>query len=106
MKRHMNCWFAAMWFWVQSWGLHYAWIRRSHAFKGMFVHFGFAERMGWRYLKIIEYIPPHNQRWTKKDMVFSFEGTYRVWHLRLYAVRRFASREQAMADKYWAADTR
>ena len=63
-------------------------------------HFGIAERAGWRTLRIIEYVPPKRALWTRRNCLVLFEGHYRVWHVRVAAVRRWATREQALADHY------
>ena len=73
---------------------------RSHAFHGLIPHFGIAERASWRTLRIIEYVPPKRALWTRRNCLVLFEGHYRVWHVRVAAVRRWATREQALADHY------
>lgn len=79
----------------------YVWVRRSHSFFGLIPHFGIAERAGWRYIKIIEYVPPKRDLWTSRNVLVCFEGHYRVWHVRVESVRRLATREQALADFYF-----
>lgn len=98
--RLANCWLVAMWFWFVGHCRQYAWVRRSHAFHGLIPHFGIAERAGWRTLRIIEYVPPKRALWTRRNCLVLFEGHYRVWHVRVAAVRRWATREQALADHY------
>ena len=101
MARRFNCWLIAMWFWLHTHGRQYAWIRRSHSFGGIIPHFGYAEAHGWRHIKVIEYVPPKNRRWRRGgDWVLVFPGHYRVTHLRVMAVRQWATREQAEADFY------
>jgi len=95
-----NCWLVAMWLWFMSHCRSYAWITRSHSFRGLIPHFGTAERAGWRYLRIIEYVPPKHDLWTPKNWLLLFDGTYRVWHVRVVSVRRWATKEQALADFY------
>lgn len=34
-------------------------------------------------------------------MLIMFNGSYRVWHVRIASVRRWATKEQAMADFYF-----
>lgn len=96
----LNCWIVAMWLWLLSHGRRYLWVIRSHSFRGLIPHFGVAERCGWRYLRAIEYIPPKSKLWTSKNVLIAFDGSYRVWHFRVEAVRRFATKEQALMDFY------
>lgn len=75
-------------------------VRRSHAFRGLIPHFGHAEPDGWRRIRVVEYIPPHNRRWRRGgDWVCVFPGYYRVTHLRVMSMRRWATIEQADADR-------
>jgi len=99
--RLANCWIVAMWIWLAGHCRNYAWIRRSHSFHGLIPHFGTAERAGWRYLRIIEYIPPKRDLWSRRNLLVLFDGHYRVWHVRVTSVRRWATREQALADLYF-----
>ncbi len=99
--RIANCWIVAMWLWAASEMKSYAWIRRSYAFLRAIPHFGVAEAIGWRYLRTIEFIPPKRRLWTRKNWLLCFEGSYRVCHFRLVAVRRWATKEEALADLYW-----
>ena len=85
-----------MWIWAVGHCRQYAWIRRSHAFRGLVPHFGYAEQGGWRYLKVVEYVPPKRKLWTKDNLLIGFRGTYRVWHFRLVAVERYATKTAAM----------
>ena len=34
-------------------------------------------------------------------MLVAFDGSYRVWHMKVMSVRRFATKEQALADYYF-----
>lgn len=98
----LNCWIVAMWFWAQSRARDYAWIRRSHAFSGLIPHFGYGKATGWRQIKIIEYIPPKRRRWRRGgDWVLFFPGHYRVIQLRVMAIRKWETKEQATADYYF-----
>lgn len=54
-------------------------------------------------MRAIEYIPPKRDLWTRRNKLILFDGTYRVWHFRVAAVRRWATKEQALADIYWGA---
>ena len=81
----LNCWLVAMWLWIQFRGHGWAGVRRSHAFKGMIPHFGYAERTGFRRYRSIEYIPPKSKLWS--------------------AVHTWATKEQALADYYFHGDT-
>lgn len=103
MARHvmLNCWVAAMWLWLQYHGKSYAWVRRSHAFWGLIPHFGVAERMGFRRFRSIEYRPPKGRLWSADDWGLIFSGHYVVVHYRVLAVRRWATKEQALADHYF-----
>lgn len=101
MSRPMlNCWLVAMWIWGVGHCRQYAWVRRSHSFRGLIPHFGFAERAGWRYMRTVEYVPPSRRRWTRRDCVILFDGHYVVRHFRLLSIRRWATKEQALADLY------
>lgn len=101
-KRAMlNCWLVAVWLWLLSYGKTYIWLRRSHAFFGLIPHFGHAERMGLRKFRSIEYCPPKGKRWSKDDFVIAFAGHYVVVHYKVMAVRRWATKEQALADIYF-----
>lgn len=87
-----------MWFWGVGHFRQYVWVRRSHSFNGWIPHFGWAGPAGLRYLRVIEYVPPKRDLWTPKNWLFMFEGHYRVWHLEVKAVGRWATKEQAMSD--------
>jgi len=99
-----NCWLVAMWLWVAGLCRQYAWVRRSRSFRGAIPHFGIAEARGWRHVRVIEFIPPKNALWTPRNWLLMFEGHYRVTHLRVMSVRRYATREEALADTYWRLD--
>lgn len=100
LRRMSNCWLVAMSLWLASRGREYSIVRRSRHFSGLLPHFLYGSRAGWRYIKVIEYIPPKNQRW-RHDFVLCFPGSYRVWHFRVESVRRWATKEQALADFYF-----
>lgn len=97
----LNCWLVAMWFWAVGHCRQYAWIRRSHSLRGYIPHFGYAERTGWRWMRTVEYVPPKGRRWTRDDFVIAFNGHYIVRHYRLMSIRRWATKEQAIADVYF-----
>ena len=101
MVKRLNCWVVAMWLWLSYHGHTYAWIRRSHAFWGLIPHFGHAERLGFRMFRSIEYRPPKGRRWTTDDFVLAFNGHYLVVHYKVVSVRRWATKEQALADHYF-----
>jgi len=100
MALRLNCWIAAMWLWIMGHAKQYAWVRRSHAFGGLIPHFGYGDRYGLRRFRSIEYRPPKNRRWTEADRVIVFEGEWLVCHYKLVAVRRWPTKEMAMAD-FW-----
>lgn len=99
-KVMLNCWLVAMWLWLECHGKSYVWIRRSHDFAGLIPHFGHSERVGFRRFRSIEYRPPKGLRWSLDDLVIVFRGHYVVAHYQLVSVRRWASKEQALADHY------
>ncbi len=103
MRAKLNCWIVAMWLWAATRFRQYAWVSRSHSLKGWLPHFGYAERRRWRNMMVIEYIPPRRRLWSLSDLGCVFSGHYRVWHFRVLAVRRFSTKEQAMADRYSGA---
>lgn len=96
----LNCWVVAMWLWLQTFGRQYVWLRRSHAFAGLIPHFGYSERTGLRRFRSIEYRPPKGRRWSPDDFVIAFAGHYVVVHYEVVSVRRWATKEQALADIY------
>lgn len=97
----LNCWVVAMWFWLHTFGKEYAWLRRSHAFRGLLPHFGYSERVGLRRFRSIEYRPPKGRQWSADDMIIVFLGHYVVVHHEIVAIRRWATQEQALADFYF-----
>lgn len=99
MRKMSNCLLVAALLWLSSRCREYAIMRRSRAFFGLIPHFLYGARSGWRYVRVIEYIPPKNMRW-RSDYVILYPGTYRVLHLRVQAIRRWATKEQALADYY------
>ena len=54
-----------------------------------------------RCFRSIEYRPPKGRRWSQDDFVLAFAGHYVVVHHEIVAVRRWATKEQAIADKYF-----
>ena len=101
-KRTMlNCWFVAMWLWLHTFGRQYVWMRRAHSFRGLLPHFGYSERTGLRRFRSIEYRPPKGRLCSKDDLAIVFFGHYVVTHYQIVSVRRWATREQALADHYF-----
>ena len=100
-RARLNCWIVAMWLWLGAHGKTYIWLRRAHVFRGLIPHFGHSERLGLRYFRSIEYRPPKGKRWTKDDFVIAFSGHYVVVHYRILSVRRWTTKEQAVADHYF-----
>lgn len=89
-----------MWLWLASFGRksrRYAWIRWSYAFRGFIPHFGVAEGVRWKTLSVVEYIPPKADCGTWRNLVILFRGRYRVWRFRIEAVKRFDTRQEALA---------
>ena len=70
-------------------------ITRNHS------HFGTVDRTGFRSFRSIEYVPPKNRLWSRKDKGLFFYGHYVVEHYRLVAVRKWETKEQAIADRYF-----
>ncbi|MBP6070698.1 MAG: hypothetical protein KA507_02935 [Candidatus Accumulibacter sp.] len=101
----LNCWLVAMWLWIQFRGHGWAGVRRSHSFKGLIPHFGYAERTGFRRYRSIEYIPPKSRLWTSEDMALIFSGRYVVVHYKAIAVHTWVTKEQALADYYFHGDS-
>lgn len=97
----LNCWLVAMWLWLHSFGRQYVWIRRSHTFLGLLPHFGYTERLGLRRFRTVEYRPPKGRLWSEDDLAIVFAGHYVVIHHEIVAVRRWATKEQALADIYF-----
>ena len=87
-----------MWIWAAGMFRHYAWVTRSHSFKGMIPHFGAARPSRWKTLKVVEYIPPKRDLWTPRNKLLLFAGTYRVWHFRISRVTRHATHRAAMKE--------
>lgn len=99
MAAKLNCWLVAMWFWIGSFGHQYAWIRRSHSFRQLIPHFGYTEQTGFRSFRSIEYSPPKGKLWTREDFGICFEGEYIVTYFKLVTVKRFKTKEQAIAAR-------
>lgn len=96
----LNCWLVAMWLWIQSRGRSVVWVLRSRHSFGLLPHFGIGERLGFRSFRSIEYVPPRRRLWSRQDKGLLFCGHYVVKHYKLVSVRRWATKEQAMADHY------
>jgi hypothetical protein len=101
MRHRLNCWIVAMALWASSHGHQYAWVRRSRTFFQMLPHFGYAERVGLRSFRSIEYHPPRGRLWSADDCGLFFSGHYVVVHHRIVSIRRWATKEQALADHYF-----
>lgn len=99
MTARLNCWIVAMWFWLAGFGYQYAWVRRSHVFKQLILHFGYTERTGFRTYRSIEYVPPKGMLWSKSDSGICFSGEYIVTYFELKEIKRFQSREEALAAR-------
>jgi len=104
MKRaKLNCLIVAVWLWLEARGRSYLWLRRANSFFGLLPHFGNSERIGFRSFRTIEYRPPNGRLWSKDDLGLMFRGHYAVTHFKMVSVRRWATKEQAMADHYFGA---
>ena len=97
MAIRLNCLVVAMWLWMAGHGKQYVWLRRSHHFLGLIPHFGFSDRIGIRHFRSIEYRPMKGPA----SFVLAFHGTWIVSHYKLVAVRRWPSKEMAIADFYF-----
>lgn len=98
MRPMLNCLIVALWLWLRSWGKAYIWTRRSLHFKGTVPHAGTAHRMrGKRGIAVVEYVPPKNDLWTRRNMLVVFDGTYRVWEMRPVSVKRFKTMREVTA---------
>lgn len=102
----LNCWFVAMWLWLEAHGRTYIWMRRAHSFFGLIPHFGHVDRTGLRSFRSIEYRPPKGSLWSQDDMGLVFHGSYVVTHFKAVSVRRWATKEQAVADIYFQKTNR
>ena len=84
---------------VDSWPLPpVRMVRRSRSFRGAIPHFGMASE-GWRHVRSSSSFP-QERPWTPRNWLLMFGGHYRVTHLRVMSVRRYATREEALADRY------
>ena len=101
MVTRLNCWLAAMLLWIQHRGRNWTGVRRSHSFRGLIPHFGYAERTGFRRCRSIEYRPPKGRLWSKDDIGVVFAGEYVVLHYQLVQVDRCETRDQALASHYF-----
>lgn len=90
----LNCLIVAVALWVDSGFRQYLWARWSRSCSGLILHFGTAQQLPGRYIRIVEYIP---SRRDALDSGLLFQGEYRVWHLRVTDVRRFTDRAEALA---------
>lgn len=97
MRLPLNCLIVALWLWFRSRGRAYLWVRRSLHFAGLVPHAGTAHVIGRRGLAVVEYVPPKNDLWTRKNMLVLFDGTYRVWEMRPVAVHRFKTMAEVTA---------
>lgn len=100
-KVMLNCWIVMLWLWMEASGRSYAWVRRSRDFKGLIPHFGVSERVGFRGFRSIEYRPYKGSRLGKNDWLIAFSGHYVVVHYKIVAIRKWATKEQAVADHYF-----
>lgn len=89
----LNCLIVAVALRVDGGCRQYLWTRRSRSCRGMLPHFGTAQQMPGRTVRVVEYIPPRNG---EIDSGLIFQGGYRVWHLRVTDVRRFSDRAAAL----------
>ena len=104
MRVPLNCLIVAGWLWLASLGgksRRYAWTRRSYKFKGAIPHAGVAEAYRWKTMSVIEYIPNKSEFPSMRNFMVLFVGRYRVWRLRVEEVRRFDSKEEALAFAYF-----
>lgn len=90
----LNCLIVAVALWVDGGCRQYLWTRRSRSCAGLLPHFGTAQQLPGRRIRIVEYIPPRRDA---IDGGILFQGEYRVWHLRVTDVRRFTDRAEALA---------
>lgn len=99
MRVPLNCLIVAGWLWLASLGgksRRYAWTRRSYKFKGAVPHAGVAEAFAWKTMSVIEYIPNKQEFPSWRNFMVLFFGRYRVWRMRVVAVRRFKTRGEAL----------
>lgn len=90
----LNCLIVAVALWIDGGCRQYLWTRRSRSCRGLLPHFGTAQQLPGRRVRIVEYIPPRRDA---LDGGLLFQGEYRVWHLRVTDVRRFTDRGEALA---------
>lgn len=91
----VNCLVTAVLDWLRTRLRSYFWVRRSFSFKGLVVHTGTARKRSFRSVAVLEYIPIKSTLWTRRNMLFWFDGAYRVWVLKPVEVRRFTTYEEA-----------
>ena len=102
LRRLSNCWLVAMSLWLASRGREYSIVRRSRHFSGLLPHFLYGGRAGWRYFKVIEFVPIKDLETGKRSrLLFWFPGKFRVIHCRVESVRCWATKEQARDDFYF-----
>lgn len=92
----LNCLIVALWLWLASWGRAYLWVRRSLHFKGLIPHAGTAHVMDDKVV-VIDYVPPEEALWTRRNMVVLFDGTYRVREMGVVAEHRFKTMGEVRA---------
>ena len=100
----LNCWIVAMWLWLAAWGgkgRRYIWTRWSYSFRGLIPHFGVGEGVRWKSLAVIEFVPKKRDLGTWRNFLILFRGQYRVWRLHVVEVRRFDTREEALAYAFF-----
>ena len=93
-KPLLNCFIVAISIWIDGRCQQYLWMRRSRSCQGLLLHFGAAEQLSSKSLRVIEYIPPKS---SGVDSFLLFQGEYRVWHLEVTSVKRFDDKESALA---------
>lgn len=95
----LNCLIVAGWLWLASFfskGRRYVFFRRSYKFKGAIPHSGVSESFAWKTMSVIEYIPNKQEFPSWRNFLVLFFGRYRVWRMRVVAVRRFRTRDEAL----------
>lgn len=99
MRVPLNCLIVAAWLWLASLGgrrRRYAFARRSYKFKGAIPHAGVAEGVAWKTVSVIEYVPNSSEFPSWRNFMLLFIGRYRVWQLRVIAVKRFRTKAEAL----------
>lgn len=93
---YLNCIIVALWIWIGGHAKQYIWMRRSLSFYGVIPHMGVTERIGFRRLRTVEYIPP--KKLGINNFMILFRGYWRVWEIEVVSVRRFKTKQEAMAS--------